>query len=499
MLALLGATAAFAASTSGPDWQNPRLAANPFSNIHNDSYLSDNYRSLGPVASGKEPRVTQYDKVTFTDPGTGLTKTTVLGECAAQTFDSDGNLVTLCAGLPLPSGGGVWTFNRSVVTLDGDGKVLAYTSFATSYSDLEQALSDFGGAGYFYLDDRSRPVVAMPDGSIQVLQRVDSPLSDVDDYQPARRIQVSGAAGPLAGRQLYALMPAPNGYIWFSTAEGAVGTVSESDQVRWLDLNARGGEAEERIANSHAIGRDGSAYFLSTHRIYRVEMRDDGTPRVVWSAKYDRGTEQKSGQVSFGSGTSPTLFDFGGETYVAIADNAKRMNVNVYRTRARLAPGNPRLFAQVDAFGTRRRVSDENSLVWAPGPGGRGATLFAENNWGNDTVASTTGRRTTEPGLSRMVLSPNGEFRVAARNDRISVPSVVSKASQRSGLFYTYEKRRNGWFLSALRQKDLSTAYAIRIGDGHARNNNYYASLAIDPDNKAIWIGTTLGLTKVEP
>jgi len=88
---------------------------------------------------------------------------------------------------------------------------------------------------------------------------------------------------------------------------------------------------------------------------------------------------------------------------------------------------------------------------------------------------------------------------VAARNDRIRVPSVVSKASQRSGLFYTYEKRRTGWYLTALRQKDFGTAYTIRVGDGRARNNNYYASLAIDPDNKAIWIGTTLGLTKVVP
>jgi hypothetical protein len=133
--------AAFAASTSGPDWQNPKLAANPFSNIHNDSYLSDNYRHLGPLASGK-PELTQIDKVTFTDPDTGLPKTTVLGECAAQTFDTEGNIVTLCAGLPLPSGGGSWTFNRSVVTIDGAGKVLAYTSFTSSYPDLGIRIGD---------------------------------------------------------------------------------------------------------------------------------------------------------------------------------------------------------------------------------------------------------------------------------------------------------------------------------------------------------------------
>ncbi|HZO05640.1 MAG TPA: hypothetical protein VFB52_04580 [Solirubrobacterales bacterium] len=494
---VVGVAAVGAASRSGPDWQNPELAANPFSNIHNDSYLSDNYRDLGPVKRGRA-EVSQIDKVSFTDPATGQPKTTLLGECAAQTFDAQGNMVTLCTGVPLPSGGGTWTFHRSIVTIDGAGKILAYATFDSSAPDLEQALSDFGGAGYFYLDDQSRPVVAMPDGSIVVYQREDSVLSDVDSWVAARKIPVGGEAGPLAGHPLYALMPAPSGEIWFTTADGIVGVVRADDQVRWLDLNARGG-GEERIANSHPIGRDGSAYVLTTHRIYRVKIGPGGNPRVVWGASYDRGRKQKSGQVSHGSGTSPTLFEMGGETYVAIADNARRMNVVVYRTAAKLAPGEQRLFAKVRPFGNRVAVSDENSLVWSPGPGGHGTVLFAENNWGNETVTSTVKTKTTKPGVARMLLAPNGRFTVDARNDRVAVPSVVSKASQRSGLLYTYEKRRSGWYLTALRQDDLKQAWTVRVGDGHARYNNYYAALSLDPDGKTVWIGTTLGLTKVVP
>lgn len=495
-LALAAAPAG--AAISGPGWQNPQLALNPASNIHNDSFLSDNYADLGPLGGGRAT-VDQIGRVSFVDPLSGQQRTKLLGECAAHTFDGDGNMVTLCTGVPLPSGDGRWTFDRSIVTLDRGGRVLAYASFPSTYPDLEQALSDFGGAGYFYLDNRSRPVVAMPDGSVVVFGRADSALSPVDAWAPVRSVQVGGEGGPLQGRQLYALMPAPDGAIWFTTADGVAGTVAPDDSVHWVDLNARPGGGEERIANSHAIGPDGSAYVLSTHRLYRIKAGPSGQPRVVWSARYDRGRGRKPGQVSWGSGTSPTLFGIGRETYVAIADNARRMNVVVYRTRARLAPGQRRLFAQVKPFGDRVRVSDENSLVWAPAAGG-GANLFAENNWGNETLASTAGGRVTQPGVARLLLRPDGSFTVASRNDRVAVPSVVSKASQRSGLLYTYEKRRSGWYLTALDQRDLrQVAFRVRIGDGSARNNNYYAALSLDPDGRTVWIGTSLGLTRVVP
>jgi hypothetical protein len=495
--------AAPATAAAASIWQNPALAPNPGSNIHNDSFLSDNYATLGPGSSGAG-EVLQINQVSFTDPETGLARTQSLGECAAVTFDQAGNVISICAGLPVPKPGET-TFTRSLVTLDRDGKVLAYASFVSTSPTLREALSDFGGAGYFYLDNLSRPVVALPDGKVVVYERVDSLLSDVDRWAPARTIQVTGEGGavPIAGLDLYALMPAPDGSIWFTTGEGVVGTIAPDGSVRWVDLNRLGrrlpGRSREQIANSHAIGRDGSAYVLTTHALYRLKTGPNGRPNVVWRARYEHGVRQKPGQVSHGSGTSPTLFEMGRRTLVAIADNARRMNVLVFRTEARLSAGESRLFASAKPFGREVHVSDENSLIWAPRLGGRTASIFAENNWGNTTVRSTSGRKTTEPGFARMVLLPNGKLFVAARNDRISVPSVVSKASQKSHLVYTYEKRPSGWFLTALRERTLAPAFSVRVGNGASRNNNYYSGLSLDPDGKTVWIGTTLGLTRVVP
>ena len=71
-------------------------------------------------------------------------------------------------------------------------------------------------------------------------------------------------------------------------------------------------------------------------------------PQVRWSATYDRGTRQKPGQLSQGSGTTPTLI---GKDLVAITDNAEpRMNVLFYKR-----DGSPRQPADLQGTGVRGR------------------------------------------------------------------------------------------------------------------------------------------------
>lgn len=487
-----------------PVWQNPQLAPNPFNNIHNDSFLSDNYTTLGP-RSTRTPSVRQINRVDFVDPETGHRKRFILGECGAITFDRSGNVVSICAGVPTPHPGGGWNLVRHIIAFNRDGVVQAYTSFTAVAKSLNAAVSDVS-PGYFYLDDEFRPVVALPDGRVQVLARVPSRMSPVDAYVPVRSIRVTGDGGavPIRNLKLYALMPAPDGTIWFTTSQAVVGTIAPDSSVKWLDLNDRGGHRitgndAEQIANSHAVDRSGDAYVVTTHRIYRLSYRNRHV-HVVWQAGYPRGPMQKPGQLSHGSGTSPTLFEMAGRGFVTIADNAERMNVIVYRTAAHLKRGQHRVFARVTPFGKSTLVSDENSLVWTPGPqGGRGAAIFAENNWGNENLQSTVGRRTTQPGVARLELKPNGTFKVAALNEKVAVPSVVSKYSQASRLFYTYEKRKTGWYLTALDGNTLKRNFSVFVGKGRARNNNFYAGLSLDPNGRTIWIGTTYGATRITP
>jgi hypothetical protein len=472
-------------------WQNPFLSPNPTSNIHNDSYLSDTYAFAGPTSSGT-PTVDQVNEITFRDPETGDMRTMVLGECAGQAFDAQGNIQTVAAGVPNPL---TKEARREIVTLDRNTlQVLAFHSVVKPFTDLQTALSDFGGAGYFYQDNQFRMVVAMPDNHIQVLARQDSAVSDVDRYVPERDIDVAAAVGR-SDFGLYALMPDGNGNIWFTSGEGVVGFVTPQDEVRWFVL-----PAGERIANSHSVDQDGGVYILSTHALYRFQVNAQGQPEPSWRAPYDRGTGIKPGQVSFGSGTSPTLFEMAGRRFVAIADNDPLMHVNVYRTAPQLGLGEERLFAQVSPFGNRTEVSDENSLIVAPSPSGAGVDIYAENNWGYEGLQSTVGSLVTEPGFARLRLTPEGGFSVDSVNDAIRVPTVVSKMSIPSRTVYTYEKRAEGWFLTGLDSQDLNrTRFSVQTGPGQTRFNNHYSALSLDPDGRTIYVGTALGLTRVRP
>jgi hypothetical protein len=486
-------------------WQNPWLSPNPGNNIHNDSYMGDSYPYAGPSAQGTAT-VSQLELTAFKDPATGQLRTLLLGECASIAFDAANNLQTVCAGVALP---GDTEVLRSVVTIDRDTlEILAFYPFTKEVVDTGTV--DFGGAGYFYQDNAYRMVVALPDGRANVLRRVKSSAGGVDGYAVDASYNITGTGGAVTvpNSQLYAVVPDKAGNIWFTTAQAAVGYITPGGLIRWADLNNAafnpGTTGGETIANSHAVDEGDSAdgasgvYIVSTHSAYRVGAGSDGAVQIVWQAPYDRGTAVKSGQVSIGSGTSPTVFRMGDRRFVTIADNAQTMNVNVYRAESSLRPGEQRLFAQVKPFGTNTLVSDENSLVVAANPDGTSIDIYAENNWGNDSVQSTLGAAVTQPGVARMNLRPDGQFTVASVNNTISVPSIVSKVSLPSNIFYTYNKAPDGWYLTGLDATDLTKVrFTNRIGGGVIRYNNYYSGMALDPDGQTVWIGTVFGLTKV--
>jgi hypothetical protein len=506
-------------------WQNPFMSTNPTNNIHNDSYLSDSYAYAGPVTA-VNPVTTQVNAATFKDPYTGQQRVAVFGEGASQAFDAAGDIQTYCGGIPDPITN---TTTRSIVTFDHRTlEVKAYLPFTIATGD--NGLTDFGGAGYFYQDQLNRVVAGLPGGNrIGVLQRAPSAVSDVDQYLTVRDVDVIDQI-PVPScddkLSLYAVVPDKVGNIWFTTGQGVVGTVTPDGAVKWLDLNdpnrtgacvpqADGGF--QTIANSHAVDEGDSdsgpsgVYVLTTYNLYRLEAGPDGTPQIAWQIPYDRGTFQKPGQVSFGSGSSPTVFRMGGRRFVTIVDNAASMHCNVYRAEDQLQPGEQRLFAQAVCFpgiaaGTfgapagAQPVSDENSEIVAPAQDGSGGVdIYAENNWGYTAPSSVQGDLVLQPGgFVRMRLTPDGTLTAASINPTISVPTIVSKVSVASKTVYTYEKRTDGWYLTGLDSTDLNTVrFSVRTGDGQLRYNNHYSALSLDPDGRTIYLGTLFGVTRV--
>jgi len=492
-------------------FQNPFLSPNPSSNIHNDSYLSDSYAFSGPTQG--QARFDQLNEVEIIHPETGRPHRFILGDCGGQAIDGQGNIQTIGGGIPNPVNS---TATRQLVTLDRNTlKVLAYASFTTTFPDLNDALTDFGGAGYFYQDNQYRVVVGTPDGHVQVLARQKSAVSDVDRYVAVKDYNVLGTGGAVtgpAGLKLYALMPDKAGNIWFTTNFAIVGTITPDGVIRSWDINAPGGQGPrvpqsdgnfEEIANSHAVDEGDNdqgpsgVYVLTTYNLYRFSANPDGSPQLVWKGPYDHGPQQKPGQVSWGSGSSPTVFHQGGRRFVTITDNATQMHVNVYRAEATLAPGETRLYAQTTPFGDNQLVADENSLIVAPAREG-GTNIYAENNYGYTGPSSVRGEGVTQPGFARMLLRPDGTFAVASVNNEIRVPTVVSKISIPANIVYTYEKRTTGWYLTGLDATDLNRVRFSTFSSTGVEFNNHYSALSLDPDGRTIYFGTVLGFTRAQ-
>ena len=500
-------------------FQNPFMAPNPNSNMHCDSYLSDSYVTAGPTTASKY-NVRQFDSVQFIDPITGLPRTVFMGECASPCFDRQGNILTYSAGTGIPNTN--TTVTRSVMALDPiTFQVVAYTEYQkTGILDP----NDFGGAGYFYVDNQDRLVVGTPDGHIQVLGRRTSNLSTTDQYFAVRDINVTGTGGPVTVKpavltstnttepKLYALMPDKAGNIWFTVGQGIVGYITPTDQLLWLDLNDPTGSGTptpqpdlkyEEIANSQPMDEGDNngltgMYVATTYKQYRLQAGATG-PEIVWQIAYDHGPQKKPGQVSWGTGTSPTMFKMGGRRFVTMADNALNMHINVYRAEAQLNAGETRLFAQIAPFGTNATISDENSLIVAPAADGSYCDIFCENNWGYSDSSSVNGTNTTVPGFARVRVTPDSNIVVGSVNYNISVPTLVSKISIPSQTVYTYNKTATGWFFTGLDAQDLNhVRFTVQVGPGTLPYDNHYAGLSMSPnDHNTFFIGTILGITRV--
>lgn len=448
--------------------RHPYMAPNGRSNIHDDAYQSDAYDGAGPL--GKNLAVTSALYV---------------AECASVTEDSKGRLITVC---PSVTGATLRMLDpRTLATLASftlpGRKKLGSFSF-----------SNFSGGGYFYLDHQDRAVVSTFSSHLFVVDEQDGKFVKVRD------VDLSAATG---GDAIQSALPDWSGRIWFITESGVVGFVTKAGVIRTHHL-----PAGETIANSFAVDESGGVFVVSTHALYRFDA-GDGQAHVTWRQAYDRGSRTKPGQVSQGSGTTPTLIGRAsakGGGWIAITDNADpRMQVLVFR-RGKAGPG--KAICRQPVFGADAG-SDENSLISVPGG------LIAENNYGYDGPLPKNGLRSadTEPGLVRIDVDyQRGRCRVAWRNDTVRIPTVVSKVSLATGLLYTYTHPSvselpwtgtalpallapDAWFFTAIDVRTGKQIWSRYTGSGLGYNNNY-APVTLGRDGSA-YVGTVGGIIRV--
>jgi hypothetical protein len=447
--AFLGTTAKPRPISAALPPAHPFMAANGRSNIHDDAYMSDTYTVGGPLGRNMQRRSTFF-----------------AADCASVTFDRAGRIVTICVGLDGPR----------LVLLDPDTlDLLAEFPLPPRQPGAANPFTDFAGGGYFYLDNHDRAVIPTTHRHIWVVGETTGPLGP--GFALVRDHDVSTTLSP--DDKLFSALPDWSGRIWWVSQAGIVGTIDpDSGAVRTHDTG-------EQITNSFAVDETGGVYIVSDGALYRFDATADGAPSVTWRETYANTGVRKPGQVSPGSGTTPTLV---GSQYVAITDNADPMDVVVYK-RGRTVTGS-RLACTQPVFAPGAGATD-NSLI------GIGNSLIVENNYGYSGPTATIQGATTTPGLERVDITDTGDrCKTVWRSSEIA-PSVVPKLSLANGLVYTYTKPAdpNGndiWYFTAIDFRRGTTVYKRLAGTGLGFNN-HYAPVTLGPDGTA-YVGALGGL-----
>lgn len=410
LLAPLGAAVADPGSTArGERWASaPHLPANRYagpdgtSSMHGDAGASDT--------------------TPYADPGAAATlaQPVVLGSvCPTILAGGDGMPIALCT---------EYVDRAPTVNLLDPTTLLPVARLHLSAGAL------LGGV-YAYVDDRDR-LVTVDGGSgdvVRIAHDQDGPLGTwelrIDDRFPTAPA-FAKVCGSTTCDAIATVSPGYDGRIWFATSAGRVGFVDpRTKRVALRTLGApRTGGASEKVFNSIATGPDGAA-ITTDHALYLARATRDGAIRIVWRRAYDRGPARKPGQLSYGSGATPTYFGpRTGHEYVAITDNAApREHLLVYRADT------GRLVCSAPLF-TRAASGTENSPI------GIGRSVFVASTFGYPYPAGTDGTPSQPAsadftgGMQRIDLTRDG-CRTVWHTDTAS--SAVPRFSRAEQVIYT--------------------------------------------------------------
>lgn len=259
------------------------------------------------------------------------------------------------------------------------------------------------GGVYAYLDERDRMVLV--DGNGDLLRighdrggEDGAWRSFVAERTPLDHV-VSGHCGEPGCDAVTSLMPDHDGRIWFATGGGLTGLVDTArDEVRPLPLGPG-----ERVDNSISTAPEGMSV-ATNQALYLLRADESGAPQVVWRQPYDPGPARKPGQLSWGTGASPTFFGpRTGSEYVTITDNASpQEHLLVYDTRdARQVCSVP--------------VLPEGASGMEDSPVARDNSVYVSSTYGYPYPATPEGAGPSEPrsapfkgGMSRVDVRPDG-------------------------------------------------------------------------------------------
>lgn len=373
----------------------------------------------------------------------------------------------------------------------------------------------FGGV-YPYLDDRNRVVVFDANANLLRIAHGAGGLR-VDTTAPvgkALSALCSDACGGVVGSA-----PDWRGRVWFAAAQGVAGFVDpDTEAVQTIRL----GEGEV-VANSIATAPGGTA-IATDHALYLLTAAHGGAPRVVWRAAYDRGPVRKPGQLSRGTGATPTFFGpQDGTRYLAITDNAApHEHLLVFDTHARGKAPKPRRRGGklIRRLGPKvaRTVCDIPVLTAGPSgtensPVGSGRSIFVASTYGYPYPAQPAGVEAAQPetapftgGMTRVDLKPGGTGCDVRWQNQVR-SSAVPRLDVPGGLLYTIDRSPlspdgmqgplDSYDSVAIDAGTGAVAHRQRIGTGYASDTLQLAPTIVP--GRVLYQGMITGLARISP
>lgn len=385
--------------------QNPYLGINSLATMHGDAQSSD----ATPFAGPGDPGVGGTWKVTFTNHWAA---------CPTILAGQDGYIQALMT-----------QFLGSDAKVRKPKLAIIEPASGAQLGAMEIPTGALLGGVYAYLDADSNLV--MVDGT-NALTWI-SHSQDGMKVWVSRRIDLTDAMKLEPKDHVVGIVPDWHGRIWVASERGVVGLIDpKRNVVRLTKLQQY--SPTERIDNSISACPQGVS-IITSYGIYMLGAdASTSKPRIIWSHSYDRGTKQKPGQLSHGSGATATFFGPNGSDYVMLSDNADRQEkLIVYRSADGSAVGEGALFTPGASGTENSMIGVQNSIV--------GACTFGYP-YAQYPDTKPAYRAQVAPGMERWDVNDDASgITLKWRNNGI-YSAAVPRLSTADNLIYTCERPR---------------------------------------------------------
>lgn len=343
------------------------------------------------------------------------------------------------------------------------------------------------GGVYAYIDAHNRLVtVDGGSGSVVLIAHHRTATGWYTHTEAQIRIPFTRICGSATCDAVATVAPDTRGNVWFATAGGRAGFTS----LRTRTVAARALGQHETVANSISTAALGTAV-TTDHATYL--LRDaNGHVAIVWRRAYDRGPARKPGQLSWGSGATPTFFGPAtGSDYVAITDNAVPLeHLLVYNARTGTTVCTAPIFGQGNS-GT------ENSPI------GFNRSVYVASTYGYAYPSGASG--TSQPLAARFVGGLQG-FQVPRSGSTCVLQwtnpvasAAVPRLSRAEKVIYTVERGAGGltWNLVRINAVTGHTESSTPLGAGPQADTLQMVGTILP--NRTLIQGTITGFVTVRP